>query len=346
MPRSVGSIYDEVADWDNLLLAWRKARAGKRYTDEVLRFSRRWEEGLLNIHNHLVWQTWEPQPLRTFCVYRPKLRLIEAPAFSDRIVHHALNNIVEPVFERRFVFDSYACRKDKGTHRAVSRIQRYLRAAHKLWGQAYVLQADISKYFPSISHSTLLTLVERGVRDRRALKLWEKIIGACRRAVGLPIGALTSQLSANIYLDKMDHHIKDDLGIRFYARYMDDWVVIGKDKSDLKGLLRYLEDWLWDNLSLGLNHKSRVYSAVQGVDFAGYRAWRTHVLPRKRNVRAARRRFKKMANLYSRGAVSLESLRSSVASFIGYAKHCQTKRTTESMLDDLRGAGVDLNIAV
>lgn len=335
MPRTQSGIYEQVINWDNLVLAWKKARAGKRYTREVLQFAAGWEERLLNIHNHLVWNTWQPQPLRSFYVHEPKLRLIEAPAFSDRVVHHALNNIVEPTFERRFIYDSYACRSGKGTHRAVHRLQGFLRQARRMWGRVYVLQADISKYFPSIHHACLLHQVGKSIKDCRALDLWEKIVAWFRPKKGLPIGALTSQLSANVNLDPFDHYVKDYLGEPFYIRYMDDWIVLGPDKQALKERLKGLEIWLHDNLGLGLNNKSRVYPAAQGVDFAGYRTWATHILPRKRNVRKARRRFKKLARMYKQGKVDFETLRGSVASFVGYTNYCSARKTREEIMDEL-----------
>lgn len=336
MPKTFCGLWERVVNWDNLVLALRKAEKGKRYRDEVLRYKHRWEENLLNLQNHLIWGSWEPAPLRTFYVHEPKLRLIEAPAFRDRVLHHALNNIVEPIFESKFIFDSYACRAGKGTHAAVSRLQGFLRQAKQSWGRVYVLQADISRYFPSIDHNVLIKQVARTVRESRVLDIWYKVISWFRDKIGLPIGALTSQLSANINLDPFDHHIKDDLGHPFYLRYMDDWIVLGPDKSRLRDTLKRLEGWLYSHLGLRLNNKSRVYSSCHGVDFAGYRTWATHILPRKRNVRRARRRFKKMVRLYAEGKVSLDTLRGSVASFVGYTRYCNAHKTTQEILDDLK----------
>lgn len=335
MPKTTGQLWEQIIDWDNLILAWRKARAGKRYTREVLEYSKRWEERLLNLQNHLIWGSWKPQPMRTFYVHDPKTRLIEAPAFEDRVLHHAINNIVEPSFEKRFIHDSYACRKGKGTHAAVSRLQQFLRRAKGAWGKVYVLQADISKYFPSIVHSSLLSQISRTIRESKISDIWHRVIAWCRDQVGLPIGALTSQLSANVNLDPLDHYVKDDLAEPFYIRYMDDFLILGPQKQALWDTLDRLRQWLGCRLGLELNNKSRVYAAGQGVDFAGYRTWDTHILPRKRTVKKARRRFKKMVKLYAQGKVSLETVRGSVASFIGYTKHCRAVKTTEEILDDL-----------
>ena len=336
MPSTTNNLWDEIISWDNLLAAYREARAGKRYKPDVMRFHRQWEERLLNIHNHLIWDTWQPSPFSAFPVFEPKERLIEAPVFADRVVHHALHRVVEPLFERRFIAHSYACRKGKGTHASAATVQRLLRRAQARWGRTYVLQADISKYFPHIRHDRLLQQIARVIRDRRVIDLWHRIIrDHGQNGVGLPIGALTSQLSANIYLDALDHHVTDQLGHGLYARYMDDWLILGPDKAALWRLLDHLRAWLSEELGLVLNPKTAIYPAAQGIDFAGYRTWTTHILPRQRNVRRARRRLRALAAGHAAGRVSLEEMQSSAASFKGYMKHCQGRRTVEGVLVDI-----------
>lgn len=336
MPRTAKALWPELIEWDNLLAGWREARKGKRYKPDVLRFHQRWEEELIDIQNRLVWDMWEPQPFTAFYVYEPKQRLIEAPPFRDRVVHHALHRVVEPYFERRFIRDSFACRSGRGTHAACQRVQQHLRRAQGRWGRVYALQADIRRYFPSIHQGRLKQQIGRTIGDRRVLGLWGRIIDAqgCD-GVGLPIGALTSQLAANVYLDALDHHVKDEMGEPFYVRYMDDWLFMGPDKAELKRKLDYLRDWLASDLGLRLS-KWSVYPASQGVDFAGYRTWATHIKPRKRNTRRARRRMKQLASGYRAGRVSREEVRASVASYVGYTKHCQGRRTMAGMLSDLK----------
>lgn len=337
MPRPAKHLWEHIISWENLVEAYHETRKGKRYKAEVMRFHRRWEEEILNIHNHLVWESWKPSPFTAFTVHEPKVRLIEAPALTDRIVHHALHRVVEPHFERRFIHHSYACRKGKGTHAAVANVQRMLRRSQAKWGRVYVLQGDIARYFPSIDQHRLIRQLERTIGDRRVLELWKRIIFAQGAdGVGLPIGALTSQLAANVYLDVLDHYVTDDLGYGLYARYMDDWVIMGPDKALLWRLLEHLAQWLDSELGLAINPKSTVYTANQGIDFAGYRTWATHILPRKRNITAARRRLIGLVHGHNDGHVTRDELRSSWASFAGYTKHCQAARTRASIAAEVR----------
>ena len=336
MPKTANNLWEQVTSWDNLVESYHQARKRKRYKPDVMRFHRRWEEELLNIHNHLVWNTWQPKPFSNFTVYEPKVRLIEAPQFSDRIVHHALHRVVEPHFERRFIHHSYACRKGKGTHAAAYAVQAMLRKAQARWGKVYVLQGDIARYFPSIDQRRLLKQISKTIKDRRVINLWWRIMrphGADQ--IGAPIGALTSQLGANVHLDVLDHHITDDLGYGLYARYMDDWIIIAPDKHELWRLLSYLKKWLHYELGLVINPKSTVYPASQGVDFAGYRTWATHILPRKKNVAAAKARMKALMAGYRAGRVDREEVEASWASFKGYLKHCESAAVVRGVMEDL-----------
>lgn len=336
MPKTANGLWEEVVSWDNLVNAYHEARKGKRFKPDIMRFHRHWEERLLNIHNHLVWGSWQPSPFTSFPVYDPKPRVIEAPPFQDRVVHHALHRIVEPLFDRRFVHHSYACRKGKGTHACINNVQKMLRKAQARWSSVYVLQGDIARYFPSIDHQRLIYQIGRTISDRRLLELWWRIIkphGA--DGIGMPIGSLTSQLGANIYLDALDHYVTDDLGYGLYARYMDDWVIFGPNKAELWRLLDHLKVWLQSDLGLIINPKSTVYSASQGVNFAGYRTWSTHVLPRKSNVQRARYRMKGLVHGYKQGQVERERVKASWASFVGYLKYCESRETRRGIVKDM-----------
>ncbi|WP_302736454.1 reverse transcriptase/maturase family protein [uncultured Desulfovibrio sp.] len=336
MPKSARGIWPRIVEFPNIAAAWREARKGKRYYPEVLRFYGHLEENLLSIRAGLLNKTWYPSPWREFVVKEPKLRLVQAPAFVDRVVHHSLVRIIEPYFERRFISDSYACRKERGTHAASNRLQEFLISVSALWNAPYALKADIKSYFPNIRHKILLPQIARTIGDKDALWLCERIV-TCNgfENSGLPIGALTSQLFANVYLDILDHFIKDDMGVRYYVRYMDDFIILGQNKRDLHEILARVHDFLGERLELTLNPKTSIFPVSHGVDFSGYRHWTSHILPRKRNTGRARRQFRKMALNYALGKIDLEYIRPRVASFCGQMKHCDAYRTTESVLSEL-----------
>ena len=177
MTRTVNGLWSQLIDFENLHAAYLEARKGKRYRSEVLRYSINAEEHLANLQNHLIWKSWMPGRQREFVVREPKLRSIQAPPFQDRVLHHALVRVIEPIFEPRFIADSFACRTGKGTQAAVARVQHFLRLARRRWGDGvYVIKADISKYFASIRHDILMTEIGRVIGDDEVLWLWEQIL--------------------------------------------------------------------------------------------------------------------------------------------------------------------------
>lgn len=337
MTRTVNGLWSQLIDFENLHAAYLEARKGKRYRSEVLRYSINAEEHLANLQNHLIWKSWMPGRQREFVVREPKLRSIQAPPFQDRVLHHALVRVIEPIFEPRFIADSFACRTGKGTQAAVKRVQNFVRLARRRWGDgAYVIKADISKYFASIRHDILMTEIGRVIGDDEVLWLWEQILLGYghENGVGIPVGALTSQLGANIMLNRLDHIAKDDLGLKHYVRYMDDFVAVLPNKAEAQRALRELGDAV-NGLALSLNPKTAIHPWQRGVDFCGYRVWPTHILPRKRNIKRARADFKKLASMYYHGEANLHYVRERVMSFLAYAKHCNAKRTVEGVLADL-----------
>ena len=296
------------------------------------------EEMIEKLHADLSDMTWEPDKYSEFITKKEvKRRVINAPSFRDRILHHAIIREVLELFVPKFIYHSYAVTPGKGQHKAVFAAQRFMRAA-SMKGQTYVLQCDIRHYYESIRHDVLLTQISRTIRDKRLLGIWCRIIEGFHggTGVGLPIGAYTSQLSANIYLNVLDHFVKDCMGWRYYLRYMDDFLLIGNDKHELRHALADIK-WLLDTeLRLQLNDKTKIFSSKQGVDFAGYRIFNDYLLPRKRNVKAARIRFRTLSKDFQDGKISMRDASSRVQSFLGYMKHCNGTRTTTSTLEYLK----------
>lgn len=328
------ALFDRITDWENLVAAWREARKGKRRSAEVRAFESDLESNLVSLHEHLLHGTWLPGQPRRFWVRDPKWREITAPPFPDRIVHHAIVRVVEPLFERRFIYDSYACRTGKGTHAAVRRMQFFLRRAKRRWGDAaYIVKIDVKSYFASINHDILLRRIARVVTCERTLALWRSALSGYEfDGVGLPVGALTSQLAANILLDALDHRIKDDWGVREYVRYMDDMVLVVPDNAAAARILDDITDEL-AALGLRMNPKSGYWPLKRGVDFCGYRIWTTHIRPRRRAIRTWKARFRRLAALYARRRVRLRRCREAVMSFLAVMRHANAAVTTKNMLN-------------
>ncbi|HEX9078106.1 MAG TPA: reverse transcriptase/maturase family protein [Desulfuromonadaceae bacterium] len=337
MPTTHSHLWLQIANFEALLSAYRAAARHKRYRRDSLAYRERLEENIINTLNLLIWKEWQPAPYRQFYVHDPKRRLISAPAFKDRVVHHALFRVLEPLFECRFIADSYACRTGKGTHAAKERVEAFTVSAHRQWDEYYVLKADISAYFHSIDRQTLMGIIARTVSDPDVLWLIERIVILDGDRRGLPIGALPSQLFANAYLDVLDHHIKDGLGVRMYARYMDDFLIVHPDKAYLRQMLAEIEAFLTDRLHLTLNPKTAIFksgrASCRPVDFCGYRIWPGYTKPRKRTVKRAKKRFRKLSERYAAHEIGLDRVRASVASFLGYMRHCNGAASTASALE-------------
>ena len=339
MPRSYGGLWEQITSWENIVAAYVNARRGKSARPDALRFHCNLETNLYEIRERLLDGSWEPRPYNSFeKVTETKRRLIQAPTFGDRVVHHAVVRVLEPLFERKFIYDSYACRKGKGTHAAADRVEYFARLAKARWGKVFVLKCDVSKFFPSIDHSVLMEILARTIRETRVLGLIEKasIVPGNLTGKGLPIGSLTSQLLANVYLNDLDHFAKECAGCRFYARYADDFLFLDNDKRALTSVRDDVEWLLGTHLSLRLNPKTAIFPLSQGIDFCGYRIWPTHRLPRKRVVQAAKRRFERLAAMRDNGLAGYQAIRAAAASFFGYMKHCSGKKSADSVIERLK----------
>jgi retron-type reverse transcriptase len=338
------NLFDQITSFENLLSAARKAQLGKRFKAGPALFNLNLERELLSIQQSLLNRTYRHGPYRDFFVFDPKRRLISAAPYRDRVVHHALCNVIEPIFERSFIHDSYACRKGKGSHAAV---RRYTEFARK---NRYVLKCDIQKYFQSVDHAILLDMVSQKIRCPGTLWLIESVVASRRdtsvvfyfkgddlfspyqRPRAIPIGNLTSQFFANVYLNGFDHLVKDHLRCKYYIRYVDDFVVFDNSKEKLRGVKAELETYL-GSLRLCLHRdKSRVYRVKDGVRFLGYRIFPTHRLVAKANILAMRRRLRRYSRQYRDGEMSLDKVRQCIQSWIGHACHADSYRLRSRLL--------------
>lgn len=344
MTTTFGSLYPRIYDFDNLMEAYKLASRGKRYREEALRYRYKLEENLINLQNHLIWHSWTPEPFRYFTVHEPKKREIAAPAFPDRVLHHAFVRVIEPLFERRFLPCSFACRKGKGTHAAVDLAERYIRSACKQYERPYIFKGDIKSYFASIPHEYVKAQYRRTIRCADTLWLMDKLIDTgAPNGVGLPIGALTSQILANVVLDPMDHYAKERLKVKRYLRYMDDFIAVCPSKVEAKHIFWELRFYAEYQIGLELNPKSRIQPISKGLNFCGYRIWPGLRLPRKGNVGRMRKRIRRMCKLYLSCNVEFKAILQVWASFMGYMSHCNSRLSSRAvamdLLHSLRGAG-------
>lgn len=317
-------LFEKIISFENIFLATKKAQKGKRMKLSTARFNFESEKEILNLQAELKSQTYKPGAYRHFYVNDPKRRMISAAPYRDRVVHHAFCNIVEPLFDKTFIYDSYACRIEKGTHRALDRAQEFLRM------NKYVLQCDIRKYFPSIDHQVLLSIIAKKIKDEKVLWLAELIIKSVasdewRVESGLPIGNLTSQFFANLYLNELDYFVKFDLREKYYLRYMDDFLIFGNEKERLHRLKDEMGDFLEKNLCLNLHpKKSVVLLAKLGVNFCGFRIFKYYRRLRKGNIKLFVRRMKKQREQFRKGQIEIRDVSNSLQCWIAHASYGNT----------------------
>ena len=337
--KRAGQLWDRLIGFENLHRAAQNAARGKRHRPDVAAFRFGIERELCKLQDELHAKAYRPGGYRTFQVYEPKKRLISAAPFRDRVVHHALCQVLEPVFEPAFISDSYACRKGKGTHAAVDRFTEFVR------GNRFVLKCDVSKFFPSVDHGILKSLVRRKIKDDRVMWLVDRIIDGSNRQEpvtdwffgdslfaplehrrGLPIGNQTSQFFANVYLNPLDHFVKQTPRFRSYVRYVDDFVLLAGDTSILDDARDACREFL-RSLRLKMHPRKCSISRVEdGTPFLGYRVFPTHRFLCRENVIGMRRRLRRMQRGYAQGLLSPSDIRQRLMAWIGHAGHANTWR--------------------
>ena len=342
--KRVGGLWDTLVSFGNVQEAARRAAVGKRKRPDVAAFLLNLETELVSLRRELQSGEYRPGPYREFRTHDGKPRLISAAPFRDRVVHHALTQVLEPVFERRFSKDSYACRAGLGTHKALARAR---------WAAArfpYVLKCDVRKYFASIDHQVLKELLARVVKCRRTLDLAGRIVDGSNRqeeAVfyfpgdnlftplgrrrGLPLGNQTSQFFANVYLNSLDHFVNQSLRPGCYIRYVDDFVLFDDSKERLAGMRAAVERLL-DGLRLRLHErKSRVYGCADGLTFLGWRLYPGRTRLVRENVARFRRRLREMERAFAEGSMDRNDVRARIHSWIGHASFGDTWRLRKQM---------------
>jgi len=329
--KKYGHLWHRLISFHNLYSAYKNAIKGRREKENVADFIFRAEEELLKLHKELKNKAYSPEPYRTFYIYDKKRRLISSSPFRDRVVHHALCNVIEPIFEKTFIFDLYSNRKNKGVHKAVKRARAFAKR------YAYVLKCDIKKYFSSIDHLALKKTIRSKIKCSDTLRMTDLIIDSSNpqdqtldyfpgdnlftpveRRKGLPIGNQTSQFFANVYMSPLDHFTKECLKVKGYIRYVDDFLLFGEEKNQLWKHKKDIELFLTDyRLKLKPNGIT-LYRVENGFPFLGYRILPYAILVQKTAILRFRRKTRVMQKLKTDGKISLLEIKQSLFGAMGH----------------------------
>ena len=344
-------MWERLTSFQNLLLAFKQAARGRRARPSVADFELHLETALPELRNELVEGRYRPGRYVSFTIHDPKKRLISAAPFRDRIVHHALCNVIEPIFEPKFIFDTYANRLQKGSHKALDRCSYFMRRFE------FVLPMDVKQFFPSIDHQVLLEYLAKNIYDPRTMHLCQQIIDtgvgvlrdeyemvyfpgdtlfSIQRPRGLPIGNLTSQFLANVYLNPLDHFIKRDLKCKGYVRYVDDMLLFSNDKQELLNWRGKVLEFL-SGCRLTVHENSAQTRPTRiGVPFLGFQVFLDHRRLKRRKVTYARRRLKILARQFADGEIDQKKVRASIQAWTAHAMHGDTWQLRRAMHAKIR----------
>lgn len=327
--KTYNNLWPKITSFKNLVLAYKKARKAKPQTKETLEFSLNLEKNLLLIQEELLTNAYNQSKYREFIVFDPKQRKIKYLPFKDRVVHHALVNIIEPIFDRQLISKTYACRKRKGTHKALKDIKTEISREFRFTG--YCLKCDVKKYFPSIDQNILKNLISRKIICKNTLNLIYQIINSDHSEFGetngIPIGNLTSQLFSNIYLNELDQYIKHKLKIKYYYRYVDDFIILEDSKKQLNYYKKNIKYYLKKRLKLEIpKQKINLFEIKTGVDFVGYKIYPEYVFLRKRNIKKFIKKLKILT--YEKNFFKVKS---SISSYLGYFKFANSYKILDQI---------------
>ena len=318
------NLFDKIVSLDNLYAADKKARRQKSHRPEVILFDKNKDKLLLDLQRKLINGEYETSEYYVFKIYEPKEReIFKLPYYPDRIVHHAIMNIMEPIWVSAFVKGTYSCIRKRGIHKALKDVKFALKDEINT---QYCLKLDIRKFYLSIDHDILKIIVRKKIKDKRLLNLLDEIIES---AQGVPIGNYLSQFFANLYLTYLDHWIKEQKKVRYYFRYADDIVILGRDKQELRNLFYDIQNYLNNKLKLNFKDNWQIFKVdSRGIDFVGYRVFHTHTLLRKR----IKKKFcKKINKLNKKQNLDKDTYKQKICSYIGWIKYCNGRNLLNKM---------------
>lgn len=314
--------------------AHNRAKQQKTNKISVMKFEMDLENNLSNLVTQIKKETYHTGKYRDFTIYEPKERLIRALPYRDRVVHQwYVYEFIKPFIEPKFIRDSYACLENRGTHKAVERLQYYMRIMKHKYGSYYIIKCDIKKFFYNIDKKILFEIMKKHITDKKLLEFTRLLIFDDDMKLGIPIGNYTSQFFANILLNELDHYAKEQLHLKYYVRYMDDFIILVSCKEEAKEILRKIKQYVEQNLRLELNHKSRYFPNHFGVTFCGYRIFETHRLLKSRSKKKIRKNIRKWNKLYLLGNLDESYMIASWNSWIAHSNHCNSYHYQKKMYD-------------
>lgn len=333
-------LFERITSKETLFTAWEEFCKGKQGRKDVQDFERTLEQNLFCLHRELTARSYQHQPYSAFTICDPKQRRIHKATVQDRILHHAVFSVLNPIFEPTFIAHSFSCRRGKGTHKAIEALDKMLRSVSRNDTRpCFVLKCDIHQFFASVNHSVLLGILGKCLKDEQTIALLREIIESFTAKdlvlfgrTGIPIGNLTSQLFANIYLNEFDQFIKHTLKIKHYIRYTDDFVIVARNREELAILLDPIRSFLKEHMGLNLHpRKVTIRKYRQGIDFLGY-----VLLPHYRvlRTRAKRRMVRKLTERIENckaGRLPPESVEQSLQSYLGVLSHANCYRLSQDL---------------
>ena len=323
-----GNLFEQIISVENIRLAYLRARKGKGWQNTIQNFEKDLDANITKIHESLANKTFTTSPYKTKLIYEPKKRVIYRLPFNpDRIVQHALLNVIEPIWDGLFIHDSYACRSGKGMHAGSKRTMEFVRK------NRYCLKCDISKFYPSIKHDILFEIVQRKIKCKDTLWLLKDIIYSIGDNTNTPIGNFTSQWFGNLYMNELDQLMKHKYHIKHYIRYCDDFLLFHDDKKFLGEMAVIIEEFLREKLRLTFS-KCDLFPVSRGVDFLGYRHFRGYILVRKSTAKRTKKRIKRLPVLLAKNKISIDQYRSSLASTMGWLKWSNSYNLRRSLKID------------
>ncbi len=336
----IRNLWNELCSYENLVLAYKKARKHKTTKEYVIKFEKDLKNNLLLLRSELFLHCYNPKPLVNFIIKDPKTRKISKSDFRDRVTHHALCNIIESIFEKSFIYDSYANRLSKGTLKAIERFDTFKRkVSRNNTIPCYILKADIKKYFDNVDHNILLSILRKKVKDMRVIWLVKKILNNCvinDSRKGMPLGNLTSQFFANVYLNELDQYVKHKLKAKYYIRYVDDFIILDSDKEILLQYKNSINQFLAQNLDIELHpDKSKIIKLGEKLTFLGFRVFYYHRLLKKSNLRKMNFKFDKQKKEYIKNNIDYDNIYDYIEGWIAHAKYANTYKLRKKLLNEI-----------